>query len=523
LRLYHYQYDDLNRMTSGNYIREGGNYHNSFLETLEYDKNGNITNLYRNGDNDAVDYVYPIDELKYYYHPQKPNQLMKVEDGTNSPQGFKDGVNTGDDYTYDANGNMTSDQNKNIENISYNHLNLPTKIFFGDGNQIIYLYNATGQKLSKVVQAAEEIRTDYLTGFQYHKQELNFFPHAEGYVSVVEGRFKYVFNYTDHLGNIRLSYSDANGVNNIQQEEILEESNYYPFGLKHTAYNTTQKKYIRDEELNELILSFFPRFAGDGRYNYKFQNKEWQDELGLNTYDFGARGYMPDIVRTPTLDPLAEKFYSFSPYSFLNNNPLRFVDPDGKQSIDFNKFNRNENSNSGFSDGPQYIASTVVDNRGKIIDHKDDGDDNIYLNKRGGIVVGKERKGVEYTPGKTVRRADLLEDFNYINGVITDVSRINAEKKAGKNPNAQIHNCPVCSARRCNGASHTNIRRATNSGVAGVATRGAIITTTASTYVYGWSGFLSGLFLGFSTGYGDDVFNQYDEYNAELEKEKDKK
>ena len=263
-----------------------------------------------------------------------------------------------------------------------------------------------------------------------------------------------------------------------------------------------------------------------GLYKYKYNGKEWQDELGLNTYDFGARGYMPDIVRTPTLDPLAEKFYSFSPYSFLNNNPIRFIDPDGKQSIDFDKVNRNENSNSGFSDGPQYIASTVVDNRGKIIDHKDDGDDNIYLNKRGGIVVGKERKGVEYTPGKTVRRADLLEDFNYTNRVITDVSRINAEKKAGKNPNAQIHNCPVCSARRCNGASHTDFTRAAKKGNASLVTPGAVGVSAATGWVAGsWPGYFYGLYFQWSQAYIDDVFDQYGEYNDQLEKakEEDKK
>ena len=395
----------------------------------------------------------------------------------------------------------------------------------------------------QVTQNSHTATTQYMGGYQYSNTRLQFFPTAEGYVknTIIQGQnsYDYVYNLTDHLGNIRMSF----GLDPKTQQLVkFEENNYYPFGLKHSRYNdqlreiTEKQSYsIQLEDIitekrsaqKTLAIPSNPDAEDivleNSGYQYKFQNKEWQDELGFNTYDFGARGYMPDIVRTPTLDPLAEKFYSFSPYSFLNNNPLRFVDPDGKQSIDFDKVNRNENSNSGFSDGPQYIASTVVDNRGKIIDHKDDGDDNIYLNKRGGIVVGKERKGVEYTPGKTVRRADLLEDFNYTNGVITDVSRINAEKKAGKNPNAQIHNCPVCSARRCNGASHTNIRRATNSGVAGVTTRGAILTTTASTYVYGWSGFLSGLFLGFSTGYGDDVFNQYDEYNAELEKEKDKK
>ena len=71
-----------------------------------------------------------------------------------------------------------------------------------------------------------------------------------------------------------------------------------------------------------------------GLYKYKFQNKEWQDELSLNLYDYQARNYDPAIVRTTTYDPLAEKFYDFSPQSFLNNNPLRFIDPTGMESDD---------------------------------------------------------------------------------------------------------------------------------------------------------------------------------------------
>ena len=81
----------------------------------------------------------------------------------------------------------------------------------------------------------DKTETEYLTGFQYYNQRLKHFPHAEGYVNVVNGRFKYVFNFTDHLGNIRLSYSDANNNNVITENEILEENHYYPFGLKHSA------------------------------------------------------------------------------------------------------------------------------------------------------------------------------------------------------------------------------------------------------------------------------------------------
>jgi hypothetical protein len=97
-------------------------------------------------------------------------------------------ANTADDYSYDANGNMTKDNNKNITAISYNHLNLPVKITFGTTGNIVYLYNAAGQKVRKTVtEGTNETVTDYLGGYQYVKEPLlnpalKFFPTAEGYV-----------------------------------------------------------------------------------------------------------------------------------------------------------------------------------------------------------------------------------------------------------------------------------------------------------------------------------------------------
>jgi hypothetical protein len=124
---------------------------NSYNERLKYDKNGNIKDLFRNGDLDAENGItIEMDNLSYNYHPTIANQLIKVVDNSTHPEGFKDSVtNTTDDYGYDANGNMTSDLNKGITTIKYNHLNLPVQINFGTINKIEYIYNAIGIKVKK--------------------------------------------------------------------------------------------------------------------------------------------------------------------------------------------------------------------------------------------------------------------------------------------------------------------------------------------------------------------------------------
>ena len=202
---------------------------------------------------------------------------------------------------------MTSDKNKNISAITYNHLNLPTKITFVAKGTIEYIYNAVGQKIQKIVHSLlptpSVTTTDYLGGFQYKDNVLQYFPHAEGYVEPNGSSYKYVYQYKDHLGNVRVSYEK----NTDGSLKIVDESNYYPFGLKH-SYNT---------------------ITPESEYKYKYNGKELQDELGLNAYDYGARNYDPALGRWMNVDPLAEMSRRFSPYTYANNNPIYFIDPDG--------------------------------------------------------------------------------------------------------------------------------------------------------------------------------------------------
>lgn len=336
LRKYNYQYDALSRLRNAVYQKPNSAtaITNSYNESMTYDKNGNIKTLQRNGEYDDPVNVLQIDDLDYIYDPNKANQLNKVNDYTNYPKGFKDLTNplTNNDYQYDENGNMISDYNKGITSITYNHLNLPTKIIFGASGTIEYLYNAVGEKLLKTITTGTIVNsTQYFDGFQYLDAggtgySLDFFPTSEGYIknTVVNGsnNFNYIFNYTDHLGNVRLSYTkDPDGGTT---PIVLEENNYYPFGLNHKNYNMSQRTYNKSGQGNIQVCNNCPT-----GYKYKYNGKEFQEEMGLNIYDYGARNYDPALGRWMNIDPLAEKNRRHSPYAYTVNNPVYYIDPDG--------------------------------------------------------------------------------------------------------------------------------------------------------------------------------------------------
>lgn len=86
----------------------------------------------------------------------------------------------------------------------------------------------------------------------------------------------------------------------------MQTTDYYPFGMP----------YANGE---------FPE-----RQPYKFGGKELDEVYGLNWYDFEARQLSMTIPRFTTMDPRAEKYYSVSPYAYCMNNPVNYIDPDGR-------------------------------------------------------------------------------------------------------------------------------------------------------------------------------------------------
>ena len=109
------------------------------------------------------------------------------------------------------------------------------------------------------------------------------------------------FYIKDYQGNVRVVLNQAN--------QPVEVNSDYPYGGLMAATTT------------------------EGTQPYKYSTKELDRENGLDLYDSKARMYDPTIGRTPTQDPMAEKYYSLSPYAWCAGNPLKYIDLDGRDIL----------------------------------------------------------------------------------------------------------------------------------------------------------------------------------------------
>ena len=302
VRGYKFTYDGLDRVLNATYGETASisTNANRFSENVTgYDKNGNIKGLQRYGQTGASAYGL-IDNLTFTLNG---NQLSRVDDAVMaSAYGggfeFKDGVKQVGEYTYDANGNLTKDLNKGITDIQYNCLNLPSAVTFSDGSTITYVYAADGTKLRTVHKiGGATTTTDYCGNVVYENGAQKLLITEEGYITLSDN--KYYYYLKDHQGNNRVV---------INQSGAVEETNhYYLFGGVFASSTSTQP--------------------------YKYNSKEYDTKKGLNWYDYGARHYDAVLGRFMTVDPLAEKYYSESLYTYCYSNPINCIDPNGKDGI----------------------------------------------------------------------------------------------------------------------------------------------------------------------------------------------
>lgn len=299
---YIYSYDIYGRLTdalssvkSTDNIWQSSNKYNE--SGITYDLNGNIKTLNRTNR-----YGTPVDQLAYDYNSNTGNKLTKVTDaGITSGAGFRSGGMATGQYTYDPNGNLLTDANKKFS-YTYNDLNLiltATNTGTNPGT-IVYVYDAAGNKLKKTVspQGAMVMVTHYVDNFIYDQDyKLQAMMTEEGRVILQGNNAFYEYTLTDHLGNARINFDK--GMDG--KARIMQENHYYAFGLKREdAYGTGNR--------------------------FLYSGKELENELDLNQYDYGFRQYDPVLGRWHSQDALADMYHDLSPYNFVGNNPINFVD-----------------------------------------------------------------------------------------------------------------------------------------------------------------------------------------------------
>ncbi len=339
---YEYTYDNLNRITAAKYGEAIGYLSPSTafkVEISKYDKNGNIGRILRNGpykpypslmitpfivggeEADPDGFHGRIDDLTFQYNG---NQLINVQENApydpvyNDVMHFMDISVSGDIYKYDRNGNMQMDKNKSIQSIYYNILNLPELIEFSEtilgltseSNYIEYTYDADGTKkniaYNKITWRGTGLANlypiatiDYCDNIIYKDGKLDKILTPEGYVDKNNnGKFVYHYYLKDHQGNNRVV---------IDQNGTIEQANgYYPFG------------------------ALFGSSKNNSDQSLKYNGKELDRMFALDLYDYHRRMYNPVIARFISIDPLCEKYYSISPYVYCMNNPVKYIDPDGR-------------------------------------------------------------------------------------------------------------------------------------------------------------------------------------------------
>lgn len=223
---------------------------------------------------------------------------------------------------------------------------MPQKIQYSNGNKAEYFYDASGVKYKAQWGYAVNTqniplgatgtennsltgvtRTEYCGNYVYEQGILRRIITPEGFVStsndVSTTGIKYTWRYNyflkDHLGNTRRTLR-SNTLSSISTalSAFSEIIDYYPFGMEVTeVYNPNGEDYS---------MSYLAGSSTPNLYN----GKEIDRMHGLNMYDYGARW---KDLNWLTIDPLAEKHYDISPYAYCANNPIRFIDPDGRELV----------------------------------------------------------------------------------------------------------------------------------------------------------------------------------------------
>ncbi len=235
-----------------------------FSASYAYDLNGNLTHVTRKGMlvGGGSGTVTDI-SLSRQGNRTSITEFPETDEREGIPlEGQPQLAETDESDTYDADGNLTDSRTRGIYNIEWSVNGNPLRVTFDSGEEIVYRYSATGEKLSERYLDADSTqlaRRDFLgssefKNWQFHRRQVE-----GGYL---DGDGAYHVYAGDYQGNVL-------GVIDTDIGEAEQYTDYYPYGLPHaTAYAPEVSRR-------------------------KFGGKEYTTEFGFNSCDFGARPHSP--------------------------------------------------------------------------------------------------------------------------------------------------------------------------------------------------------------------------------------
>jgi RHS repeat-associated protein len=310
---YAFTYDGLGRLTeTRRYTGTGTTATNAFTEKgLAYDRNGNITALTRYGASASS----AEDNIAFTLTGNRISSL--TNSGTNGS-----GV-TYTSFAYDSNGNTTHD-GRTGQDLTWNMLNLisgVSKTAGGTTTQLAsYNWYADGSKYS--AERSDGTGYVYKGGVIYEKAAngsltLDCVLTTGGRIVANKNSSGTITGYTvyhhltDHLGSVR-------AITNASTGTVVETSDFLPFGTRWSQTSGSSSATITD---------------ATNRWRYSGKEEQKAINATIPLIDYGARMYDPTIARWMSVDPMAEKYYYISPYSYCEDNPIIFFDPDGRGPI----------------------------------------------------------------------------------------------------------------------------------------------------------------------------------------------
>ena len=286
---------------------------------------------------------------------------------------------------------------------------MPSKVTFTDGSTIEYTYAADGTKLrTKHVINGTTTTTDYCGNVIYENGVQKLLLTEAGYVTLADSKYHYYLQ--DHQGNNRVV---------IDQNGTVEETNhYYPFGGVFASTSSVQP--------------------------YKYNGKELDTKKGLNWYDYGARHYDAAVGRFATVDPMAEDYSNISTYTYCLNNPINYIDPLGKDTVNVNNIDW-----ADFNPEKDVVAldevSVVESNPWQIIENNGSFYQFNIISGKYGKIVGERgliNADSYLFDAITLARALFVKRFSYFTSISSDIPKDIIAKGVDyvmNNPNKVYH------------------------------------------------------------------------------------